>query len=198
MEDVYFQRESQVNFWTIMGGLQTAALLTQMGIFWEQLQAGRWYLSFYLLSSLLVIALIWSLSSWESLVLKWTISIPTILTQFLGNFVLAITCLLIVNPAGWALSLGIAATCNWLHQIFLFRLGAWEVFSPEMLKLRKARLWVFGLWPILSFVGAAHMYLVPSTFVQIIWGMLGMAVIIEALSRQHREIERERKALGIP
>ena len=70
VEDVHYQRAAQVNFWTVMGGLQTAALLTQTGIFWEQIQAGRWYLSLYLLDSLLVIALIWALSSWESLILK--------------------------------------------------------------------------------------------------------------------------------
>ena len=198
MEDVYFQRGSTVNFWTVMGGLQTAALLTQTGIIWEQIQAGRWYLSLYLLDSLLIIALIWALSSWESLILKWTISIPTILTQFLGNFALAITCLLITNPAGWSLGLTIAAACNWLHQILLSRLGAWEIFSPKMLKLRKASLWAFGLWPLFALAGAIHMYLVTSVLVQTIWGMLGLAIIIEALFRQHRVIERERKELGIP
>jgi hypothetical protein len=198
MEDVSFQRGSQINFWTVMGGLQTAALLTQTGVLWDQIQTGRWYLLLYLFSSLLIIALVWAISAWESLVLKWTISVPTILTQFLGNFVLAITYLLIANPAGWSLGLAVSATCNWLHQILLSRRGAWESLPPEIRKSRKARLWVFGFWPLFAYAGAIHMYLATSVLVETVWGLIGLAIIMGALFRQNREIEHERKELGIP
>lgn len=198
VEDVYFQRGAQITLWSIMGGLQAAALLTQAGILWDQLQAGRWYLCVYLLDSLLIIALIWAASSWEGLVLKWSITIPTILTQLLGNFALAIACLLITNPAGWALSLAISAACNWLHHVLLSRSGAWDPFPLKMIKTLKANLWVYGLWSLLSFTGAVHMYLVPSALVQGIWGVVGMVVIIQGLFRQHHEMERDRKEFGIP
>ena len=198
MDDVYFQRGAQITLWSIMGGLQVAALLTQVSILWEQLQAGRWYLSLYLLDALLIIALIWAASSWEGLVLKWSITIPTILTQLLGNFALAIACLVIINPAGWALSLAISATCNWLHHILLSRSGAWGPFPKEMIKALKANLWIYGLWSLLAFAAAVHMYLVPSAFVQAIWGLVGMAVIVGGLFRQHHDMERDRKEFGIP
>jgi len=197
-DDVNFQRGAQITLWSIMGGLQLAALLTQMGSLWEQVRDGRWFLSLYLIDSLLVIALIWALSSWESLILKWTITIPTILTQLVGNFILAITCLLIVDPTGWFLTLAISATCNWLHHIVLSRLGAWEPFSPKMLKAMKANLWVYALWPLLAYAGTIHLYLVPSPVVQTLWGVVALAVIIEGLFRQHHDMKRDRQQFGIP
>lgn len=197
-EDVNFQRGAQVTLWSIMGGLQVAALLTQVDNLWEQLQAGRWYLSIFLIDTLLIITLIWALSSWQSLILKWTIDIPTILTQFLGNFVLAITCLLVANPAGWSLSLAISATCNWLHNFLLSKTGAWEPASPEIVKRLKANLLVFSIWPLLAYAGAIHMFFVPSMLIQAIWGMVAFAIIIEGLLRQQKDINRDRKELGIP
>jgi hypothetical protein len=67
-----------------------------------------------------------------------------------------------------------------------------------MLKRRKVNLWIYGLWPLIAVIGAIDMYLDPSAFTQTVWGVLALAVIIEALFRQHRELERERKELRIP
>ena len=198
MEDVYFQREAQVNFWTVMGGLQLAVLLTQAGALWVQLQLGRWYLSLYLLASLLIIALMWASTSWGSLVLKWTVNVPTIITSFFGNFAMAIACLLIINPAGWFLGLAIAAIGNWLHQYLFYRLGAWETFSAGMIKQLKTNLWVYGLWPLVCIAGALHLYLAPSSIAEGIWGGIILIVVINALYRQHLGMEREKKELGIP
>jgi hypothetical protein len=198
MEDVNLQRAAQLNLWTVLGGLQVAALFTQVGSVWEQLQAGRWYVFVYALNSLLIIALVWSASFWDSVVLKWTVTVPTILTQLFGNFFLGITCLLIVDPAGWFLALAISATCNGFHNILLSRSGAWEIVSPKMLETRRANLWVENLWPLLAYAGAVHMYLVPSVLVQSIWGVIALAIIIEGLFRQHHDMKRDRKELGIP
>lgn len=198
IEDVYFQRESQVNFWTVMGGLQVAALLTQTGTLWEQLQAGRWHLALFLLNSLLIIGLVWALSSWGSLVLKWSISIPAILTQLLSNFALAVTCLLIVNPASWSLALGISALGNWIHQVIFWKSGAWEPFSAETIRDLKLNLWIYFLWPILCFAAAIHLFLAPSVVVETIWGAVMLVVIINALVRQHYGMQREKKEFGIP
>lgn len=198
MEDVYFQREAQVNFWTVMGGLQLAVLLTQTGALWEQLQMGRWYLSLYLLTSLLIIALMWASTAWGSLVLKWTVNVPNIITGFFGNFAMAIACLLIVNPAGWFLSLAFAASGNWLHQYLFYRLGAWETFSAVMIKQLKTNLWVYGLWPLICFAGAFHLFMAPSVIAEGVWGVIILAVVINALYRQHQGMERERKELGVP
>jgi hypothetical protein len=198
MEDVYFQREAQVNFWTVMGGLQIGVLLTQTGALWEQLQAGRWYLVLYLLASLLIIALMWASTAWGSLVLKWTVNIPNIITGFFGNFAMAIACLLIVNPAGWFLSLAIAATGNWLHQFLFYRLGAWGHFSAETKKQLKINLWVYGLWPLICFAGAIQLFVASSAIAETVWGAIVLIVVINALFRQHHGMERERKELGIP
>lgn len=57
--DVYFQREAQVNFWTVLGGLAMAALLTQCSLLLQEVLAGRWYLVLFLLASVLVLASSW-------------------------------------------------------------------------------------------------------------------------------------------
>ncbi|MFH2038216.1 MAG: hypothetical protein ABIJ65_02150 [Chloroflexota bacterium] len=46
VEDVYFQRESLVIFWTVLGGIAAGALLTQLGPL-EEILAYRWYLLFF-------------------------------------------------------------------------------------------------------------------------------------------------------
>ena len=38
VEDVYLQREAVVNFWTVLGGLAMAALLTQLSPLLHELQ----------------------------------------------------------------------------------------------------------------------------------------------------------------
>ncbi len=198
MEDVYFQREAQVNFWTVMGGLQIAVLLTQVGALWNEVQAGRWYLLLYFLAALLIIVLMWASTAWGSLVLKWTITIPNIITSFFGNFVMALACLLIVNPAGWLLGIAIAASWNWLQQLSFYKSGAWESFSSEINKQLKANLWVYGFWPLICLAGALHLFLAPSATVEGIWGIIILAVVINALFRQHQGMEREKRDLGIP
>jgi len=41
IEDIYFQREAQVNFWTVLGGLAMAALLTQLSPLLREIQNTR-------------------------------------------------------------------------------------------------------------------------------------------------------------
>lgn len=198
MEDVYFQREAQVNFWGVMGGLQAAALLTQLGTLWAHMQAGRWHLSLYFINSILIIVLGWALLSWGTLVLKEQITIVNTLLMFLGNFAIAIQCLLATNPAGWLAATGVAAASQWIQQIYFSRSGGWEAFSAESIKRLNANLRIYILWPIICFTGAAHLFFAPSAIAETAWGVIVSIVVIDALFRQHRGMERERKELGIP
>ncbi len=198
LEDVYFQREAQVNFWGVMGGLQAAALLTQLGVLWTQMQAGRWYLSIYFINSLLVIVLGWALLSWGALVLKEQLTILNTLLMFLSNFAVAVQCLLVTNPAGWLAATSAAAFFQWLQQIYFRQSGGWETFSAETIRQLKTNLWIYALWPLIALAGALHLFLIPSTVAEMIWAAVTMLVIIDALFRQHRGMQRERQELMIP
>jgi hypothetical protein len=198
LEDVYFQRETEVNFWGVMGGLQAAALLTQLGVLWTEMQLGRWYLGIYFVNSLLTIVLGYVLLSWGALVLKEQITIPHILLMFLGNFVLAVQCLLVTNPAGWLAATALAAFFQLLQQVYYKQVGAWEPFSPETNRRFKSNLLVYSFWPLITFAGALHLFLKPSPVAELIWSLVVLLVLIDALFRQHRGMQLEREELIIP
>ena len=63
-ESVFFQREAQVNFWTVLGGLAVAALLTQLSPLLVEIKADRWYLFLYAISSILILGLSWVQTAW--------------------------------------------------------------------------------------------------------------------------------------
>ena len=100
-ESVYFQREAQVNFWTGLGGLAVAALLTQLSALWQAVQASRGYLLLFLVASVLILATSWVQTSWGSLVLRWPISIVTTVLVLFQMLAQSVQCLLVTNPAGW-------------------------------------------------------------------------------------------------
>jgi hypothetical protein len=50
VDDVYFQRDAQVTWWTILGGIAVGALLTQLPDVISQTQSGRWWLVLYFLA----------------------------------------------------------------------------------------------------------------------------------------------------
>ena len=56
VEDVYLQREAVVNFWTVLGGLAMAALLTQLSPLLHEHQESHWYLLLFFIASILTIA----------------------------------------------------------------------------------------------------------------------------------------------
>lgn len=198
LEDVHFQREAQVNFWGVMGGLQAAALLTQLGVLWEEVQAGRWYLAIYFINSILVIVLVWALLSWGALVLKEQLTILNSLVMFIGNFAIAVQCLLVTNPAGWLAATSAAAFFQWIQQVYLQKTGAWEAFSPETIRRLKTNMWIYAFWPLITLAGAVHLFLMPSTLAEMVWAVVTLLFITDALFRQHRGMQRERRELMIP
>jgi hypothetical protein len=198
MEDVYFQREAQVNFWTVMGGLEAAALVTQLDSLLAQMQAGRWHLVLFFIDSILIIVLGWALLAWGSLVLKYPITVLNTLLIFTANFAVVIQCIQVTNPAGWLAATAAAGLLQWIHQIHFSRSGAWVPFSAEAIRQLKINLRIYVFWPLICFAGALHLYLAPSNIAEMIWGVVVLVIVIDALFRRHRDMEKERKELGIP
>jgi hypothetical protein len=197
-DSVFFQREAQVNFWTVLGGLAMAALITQLGPLLEELGKGRWYLVMYLISSILVIATSWVQTSWGSLVLKWPISIITTVINLFGMLAQSIQCLLITNPAGWLAAtsaiLFFALVMQWYFQLS----GAWSVFTKGMITRLNVNNLVYLFLVVLCLGGALQLYLIPSNLAEIIWGFVILIFAILALIMQHKGMQAEKKELGIP
>ena len=198
MDDVNFQRGAQVTWWTIMGGLAAAALVTELGSLWTQMQSGHWYLGLFFLNSFMTIVLGWTLMAWGSLVLKYQITVVNTLLIIGTSFALVIQCLQVTHPIGWLAATGVSGLFQWIQQIYFMKSGAWEPFSAETIVHLRKNLWVYGVWPLICFVGVFHLFLAPSAIVEIIWGVIALTVLIDALFRRNRDIQYERKELGIP
>jgi hypothetical protein len=198
MEDVYFQREAQVNLWTVMGGIAAAALLTQFFELVHQVQASRWYLVLYFLASIATIVNSWEQTAWGSLVLRWPVSIPVTLFIFLTQLSLDIQCLLVTKPMGWMAASGLVILFSLLHNNYNRLSGAWPDFSSRRLKEIRTSWTIYAFWLLLSAGAVVQLHWFPSRTSEIIWGFVVLASSVIALVMQHRVTERERKELGIP
>jgi hypothetical protein len=197
-ESVFFQREAQVNLWTVLGGLVMAALLTQLSPLLREIQASRWYLGLYALSSVLILASCWVQTSWGSHVLRWPISIYTTVVNLFSMLVQSIQCLLVTNPAGWLAATGVFIIFALLIQLYFERSGAWKVFPPELLKRFKFTNVIYAGFMLLCLAGAFHLYRYPSRVAEMVWGFVSLFLSILALVLQHKGMQQEKRALGIP
>ncbi len=197
-ESVYFQREAQVNFWTVLGGLAMAALLTQLSPLLVELRAGCWHLLLYLIASILVLASSWVQTAWGSLVMKWPISIFTTVTTLFGMLVQSIQCLLVTNPAGWLAATAGVIFFALLVQVYFARSQAWSVFPKEFIKRFRANNIAYVFFLLLCLGGAAQLYLYPSLLAETAWGVVVVVLAIAALVMQHKGMQQEKRALDIP
>jgi hypothetical protein len=197
-EDVYFQREAQVNFWTVLGGLAMAALLTQLSPLLQEIQRSRWYLLCYLFASILIVAISWVETSWGSLVLKWPIAVFTSVTMLFQMLSQSIQCLLITNPSGWLLATAGIILFALLNQVYFEKSGAWKIFSPESIKRFRVTNGLYAAFMFLCLAGAFQLYWVPSQLAEMIWGVVILILTIITLYMQHSGMQQEKREFGIP
>ena len=198
LEDVFYQREVQVNFWTVLGGLAMAALLTQLAPLLHEIQGSRWYLLLYLVTSILILANSWVQTTWGSLIMKWPISIAGTIIVLFQMLMQSIQCLLVTNPSGW-----LAATAGIIffalaNQIYFERSGAWQVYSPESIKRYKFINNIYLILMLICLAGAFQLYRFPSHLAEMIWGFAALFLSIMALYLQHGNIQAEKKRMEIP
>jgi len=198
VEDVYFQREAQVNFWTVLGGLAMAALLTQLSPLVKEVQQSRWYLLLYLVASILILANSWVQTSWGSLILKWPISIATTVIVLFQMLFHSIQCLLVTNPSGWLAATAGIVVFSILNQLYFRISGAWKVFPPDSIKRFNFNNIVYSFLVLLSLAGAFQLYRYPSWIAEMVWGFVVFFLSIIALFMQHKGMQLEKRELGIP
>ena len=157
-----------------MIGLAAGALLTQFYAVVQQVQASRWQLILYFIASILLLINNWAQTSWGTLVLKWPISIPMLVPQFIGNFVMSIMCLLVTEPAGWMAAAGLVIIPTLYIQFYFMRTGSWKHFSPSRIREIKSGLVVYFFWMLMAFAAAIHLYFVPAQSVEIFWGLVAL------------------------
>lgn len=198
IEDIYFQRENLVNFWTVMGGIAAGALLTQLGSLELNLSSSRWYLVFFFISSILTIVNSWVQSAWGSLVLRWRMTIPGMLIYFLLLFSLCVQCLLITRPSGWMAASTALVAFSILNQFYFRNSGAWSAFSKETVARFKNGILMYFIFFLITLIGTIQLIWLPFHLDELLWGLIALSTSILALFVQHKGMEQEKKELGIP
>lgn len=198
IEDVYFQRDAMVNFWTVLGGIAVAALLTQLTNLIEEIELGHWHLLLYFITSITLIVNSWVQNLWGGLVLKLPVTIPLIFLDLADLVCLAIICLQITNPLIFLAAGGFFIMFALFLQIYHMRSGAWIAFTNNRIQDIKTMLWVYLVFMILCFVAAIHLFLHPSVVAEVGWGFFALVASVAALFMQHYGMKQERKELGIP
>jgi hypothetical protein len=198
IEDVYFQREAQVNFWSILGGIAVAALLTQIPDLIKEIKAGYWHYILYTITAFNVITNSWVQNLWGSLVVKVRVSmIQTYL--YLLNFIgICIISLFITDPVIF-FSVGAAFMLSAiLIQVYIMKTDRWSTFTVERVRGIKIVIWLYLVLMVILICAAAQLYWLPSKTSEIIWGIFIFLSSIGFVVAQHFGMEQERKEMGIP
>ncbi len=198
VEDVYFQREAQVTWWTILGGIAVGAVLTRLESVPVAIRAGQWYVLIYLLATLLVIINSWVQTTWGSLVLRWPISIPTSLLIFFQGIAMSVAGLSINTPALWYSAISVVVITALLNQWSFSRTHAWDNL-PEPLVIRaKTGIKIYGYICIFTFMMSVLLAFVSSQLLEMILSIIALLVALMALVWQHIGMTEEKRMMGIP
>ena len=198
IEDVYFQREAQVNFWTVLGGIAVAALLTRITDLFAEIQMGRWHLLLYALTAILLIAASWVQNLWGSIILKMQVHYLYVLLWLMNMVSLSVMCLQVTNPSVFFAACGAVILFTLCFQLYLMKSGAWAIFTAERIKAIKATLWIYLLFMSLCFAAAATLFAYPSVIAEIGWGIFALLASTAAVVMHHFSMKQERKEIGIP
>ena len=198
IDDVYYQRDAHVNFWTVLGGIAVAALLTQVSNLVTEIQLGKWYLLLYFLTSITLIANSWIQSLWSSLVLKAQVTILHTLLGLLHLICLSIICIYVTNPIIFFASCGFLVLIVLAIQLYFMKTGGWVAFTEERIKGIKTVIWVYLGFLIFCCIATVHLFWYPSVLAEIGWGIFAILASISALVMQHNGMKREREDLKIP
>jgi hypothetical protein len=197
VEDVYFQREAQLTWWSVLGGIAVAALLTRLDSLPAEFKAGRWYVAFYLLATCLVIINAWVQTAWGSLVLKWPISIPTSTTIFIHGICMSVAALYITRPAIWYASISVVLLAHQFDQWYFSKTGAWIAMPEERVAQFRKNSLIYSVMVIFGIASSIYLGLKPSFMAELCFGIIALLLSIGTLVLQHRGMVEEKRRLGV-
>jgi hypothetical protein len=197
VEDVYFQREAQLTWWSVLGGIAVAALLTRLDSLPTEFKAGRWFIMLYFLSTCLVIINSWVQTAWGSLVLRWPISIPTSTSLFFQGIAMSVAALNINNPAIWYAAISLVLLTHLYNQWFFSRSRASSILPKELNdKVGKDT----RIYPVMTIFGIGSSILLalqPVFIAELVLGIIALLLSIAALFLQHLVMTEAKRRLGV-
>lgn len=198
IEDVYFQREAQVTWWTVLGGLSVGAVLTRLDSLPEAIANGRWYYLCYCLAILLVIVNSWVQTAWGSLILKWPLSIPTSLIYSFQGIAMAVAGLSITNPVLWYGSMVVVLLTAVLNQLSFAMMHAWATLPRPLVDRAKSSIRIYFAFLVYTIVATIALALWPGKILEMSLGLFALVTAIFALVWQHLGMLEEKQQLNVP
>lgn len=197
-EDVSFQRQAQVTWWSVLGGVAVAALLTQLEPMVADVQSGKWYSLLFFIATCLIMINSWVQTAWASIVLKWPILISTSIGLFFGVVSLSIAALNITRPAYWFMAIFFVAGFGVYNQLFFMKNRSWVTLTPDTIKRARTSIIVYGFLLLILLVGATLLYLYPTSIMQKCWAVFALLASILMLVWQDIGMKLEKNELGVP
>lgn len=196
-DDVAYQRQAQLTWWTLMGGIALGALLTQVDLLLEQTRMGNWHFFFYFFATCFVIVNSWIQTSWGALVLFWLISVVSSLILFFGNLSCSIGALSITDPRRWFLSMAGVVFFAVLMQFHFKKQKGWITLTQDAIKHAKMGIVVYSGLIILLLAIAVLLSVFQFKWFEILCGIIALLISSLALYWQHLGMQREKAALHI-
>ena len=196
-EDVAFQREAQVTWWSVLGGIAVAALLTELDSLPVAFRSGRWYVALYFLSTCLVIVNSWVQTAWGSLILKWPLSISTSISLFFLGISMSVAALNITRPALWYAAMSVVLLTGLYNQLVFSKNHAWVALSADLVGKVHASAWMYVAMTVFGIVSSIYLALRPSPGAETGWGITAFVITVLTLIRQHFEMTEEKRRMGI-
>lgn len=198
MDAAYYQRSVQVNWISVLAGIPIGILAVQITPVIEALKTPDWYPVLYFSMLILVITYSWLQASWGSLVLKWPISVFTILAGLISFLALSFSALNITRPDLFMAGLSVTILASLGTQLYFSFSGFWATFNPQYAQRLKKSLWIYLAQVLLVWAAAVMLFLMPGTAVKIMWGFIGNFACIAAIILQYAGMEKEKRELNIP
>jgi hypothetical protein len=196
-EDVFFQREAQITWWSVLGGIAVAALLTKLESVPRAFRAGEWHVALYFLSTCLVIVNSWVQTAWGSMILKWPISISTSLSLFFLGISLAVAALNITQPATWYGAMSVVLLTGLFNQVIFTRGQAWVALTAELVSQTRRSAWIYLGMTLFAIAYTVYLVWRPGVLAEMSGGVIAFLVSVFTLVRQHREMIEEKREMGI-
>ena len=196
-EDVFFQREAQITWWSVLGGIAVAALLTELDSVPLAVRSGNWEVALYFLATCLVIVNSWVQTAWGSLILKWPISISTSVSLFFLGISLSVAALNITQPVIWYAAISVVLLTGLINLLVFTKNHAWVALSAELVDQTRASAWMYVGMTAFAIAYTVYLALRPGPIAEKSGAVIALVVSLVALIRQHLEMTEEKRRMGI-
>lgn len=196
-EDIAYQRQAQVTWWTLLGGIAVAALLTQFEALLEAIKNGQWYYLLFFFSTCFIIVNSWIQTVWGALVLYWPIGVLTSIFLFMEGLCESLAALNITRPVLWTASIACVILFAVLIQLVFMKQEAWIALPKDAIKRAIMGIWVYTILFVVTLGASIYLYVFPSLLAEQIWAVIALIFSILALYWQHLGMKEEKKRMHI-